>query len=188
MKTTNPRNPRKVRSEASGRYLATPVGTVVGTGADDSANVDDEEEILAKARAILLRRLKEAGPIHPELGSPPEVKQYLRHLCVLTQHEIFGCLFLNNRHEVLAVEELFRGTIDGASVYPREVVKRALELNAIAVIFFHNHPSGNPEPSEADTRLTQRLKDALRTVDIRTLDHIIVGREEELSFAETGRL
>jgi DNA repair protein RadC len=104
------------------------------------------------------------------------------------EHEVFGCLFLDNQHAVIAAEDLFRGTIDGASVYPREVVKRALALNAAAVILYHNHPSGVSEPSQSDQRLTQRLKAALGTVDIRVLDHFVVGRAEALSFAERGLL
>ena len=97
-------------------------------------------------------------------------------------------LFLDAQNRVIGVEELFRGTIDGASVYPREVVKRCLAINAAAVIFAHNHPSGVAEPSQADQRLTQRLKAALATVDIRVLDHFVVGEAEALSFAERGLL
>ena len=101
--------------------------------------------------------------------------------------EVFACLFLDNRHRVIAYEELFRGTIDGASVHPREVVKRALHFNTAAVILAHNHPSGIAEPSQADERITQRLKDALALVDIRLLDHMIIG-DDVVSFAERGLL
>lgn len=103
-------------------------------------------------------------------------------------HETFCCLFLDTRHRVLAFEELFRGTLDGAAVYPREVVKQALAHNAAAVILAHNHPSGVAEPSRADKVLTQRLKDALALVDIRVLDHLVVGDGEITSFAECGLL
>ena len=97
-------------------------------------------------------------------------------------------LHLDNRHRVIAFEELFRGTLDGASVHPREVVKQALHHNSAACILVHNHPSGIAEPSDADRRLTQRLKDALALVDIRTLDHFVVGGAEVVSFAERGLL
>ena len=103
-------------------------------------------------------------------------------------HEVFACLFLDNRHQVLRYEELFNGTIDGASVHPREVVRRALELGAAAVIFAHNHPSGVTEPSQADLRITQRLKDALALVDVRVLDPLLVGDGQGISFAERGLL
>ena len=102
--------------------------------------------------------------------------------------EAFGCLFLDNRHRLIAFEILFHGTVDGASVHPREVVKRALEHNSAAVIFAHNHPSGVAEPSQADELITRRLRDALALVDIRVLDHVIVGLERCVSFAERGLL
>ncbi len=143
-----------------------------------------EERLLERARKILLRRMQQGT----YLSNPGEVKDYLRLQVGHLEHEVFGCLFLNNQHAVIAAEEMFRGTIDGASVYPREVVKRALELNAAAVIFYHNHPSGVSEPSQADQRLTQRLKAALGTVDIRVLDHFVVGSAEALSFTERGLL
>jgi DNA repair protein RadC len=101
-------------------------------------------------------------------------------------HELFCCLFLDNRHRVLSFNELFRGTIDGTSVYPREVVKEALAVNAAAVILAHNHPSGVAEPSQADERITRRLKSALELVDIRLLDHLIVGDGRTTSLASRG--
>jgi DNA repair protein RadC len=106
----------------------------------------------------------------------------MRHL----EHERFCCLFLDNRHRVLRFEELFRGTIDGTSVYPREVVKEALRVNAAAVILAHNHPSGVAEPSQADERITHRLKAALALVDIRLLDHLVVGDGRIVSLASRG--
>jgi DNA repair protein RadC len=122
------------------------------------------------------------------LDSPQATRDLLglkmRHLA----HEVFACLFLDNQHQVIHYEEMFRGTLDGASVYPREVVKRALELDAKALIFAHNHPSGIAEPSQADRDLTQRLQEALGLVEIRVLDHFIVGDGQPLSFAERGLL
>ena len=103
-------------------------------------------------------------------------------------HEIFCCLYLDNRHRVLAFEEMFSGTLSGASVYPREVVKAALKINAAAVIFAHNHPSGVAEPSQADEALTRRLKEALALVDIRVLDHLVIGDGEVVSFCDRGLL
>ncbi len=113
---------------------------------------------------------------------------YLQSLLHDYDHEVFGALFLDNKHRLIAFEELFRGTIDGASVYPREVVKRSLELSAVAVMFVHNHPSGDPEPSLADRRITERLQAALGLVDIRVLDHIVVGTEGCVSMAQRGML
>ena len=101
---------------------------------------------------------------------------------------MFSVIFLDNRHRVISFEIMFRGTIDGSSVYPREVVKTALKHNAAATIFAHNHPSGDPEPSKADESITQRLKEALALVDIRVLDHLVVGSSEIVSFAERGLL
>jgi DNA repair protein RadC len=101
-------------------------------------------------------------------------------------HEVFCCLFLDNRHRVLAFEELFRGTLNGTAVYPREIVKRAMHHNAAAVVLVHNHPSGVAEPSRADELLTARLKDALGTLDVRLLDHLVVGDGEMVSLAERG--
>jgi DNA repair protein RadC len=103
-------------------------------------------------------------------------------------YEVFACLFLDTRHRVIAYEELFNGTIDGSSVHPREVVRRALHHNCAAVILAHNHPSGVCEPSHADKAITKRLQDALALVDVRVLDHFIVGDASPYSFAETGLL
>jgi len=122
------------------------------------------------------------------LSSPQMVKHYLQSRLRHQQREVFCCLFMDNRHCVIACEDLFLGTIDGASVYSREVVKRALELNAAAIIFAHNHPSGAAEPSMADRRLTQQLTQALELVDIRVLDHMVVGDIDVVSFAERGLL
>ncbi|KAA6185315.1 JAB domain-containing protein [Thiohalocapsa marina] len=122
------------------------------------------------------------------LSSPDSTRQYLKSRLRAYPHEVFACLFLDNRHRVIQYREIFRGTIDGASVHPREVVREAIHWNAAAVIFAHNHPSGVAEPSQADLRITQRLKDALDLVDVRVLDHIIIGEDKGTSFAERGLL
>jgi DNA repair protein RadC len=120
--------------------------------------------------------------------NPQMVKDYLTTELRHRQREVFGVLLLDNQHRMLSYKELFQGTIDGASVYPREVVKLALAHNAAAVILAHNHPSGIAEPSQADRRITERLQEALQLVDIRVLDHMVVGDGEVASFAERGWL
>ena len=122
------------------------------------------------------------------LTSPDKTRTYLVAQLRAYPHEVFACLFLNNRHHIISFDKLFSGTIDGASVYPREVVKRALGHNAAAVIFAHNHPSGIAEPSAADINLTRRLKSALELVEIRVLDHFVIGENQAVSFAERGLL
>jgi DNA repair protein RadC len=122
------------------------------------------------------------------LTSPDITRAYLSAQLRGLGHEVFACLFLDNQHRVIAWEELFRGTIDGASVYPREVAKRALRHNAAAIIFAHNHPSGVSEPSQADRHITEKLRQALNLFDIRVLDHFIVGDGQPYSFAEHGLL
>lgn len=141
------------------------------------------DEIIEAARLEMKRRFRRGTKI----TSPDETKAFLQLKIGHLEHEVFACLFLDNRHRVIAFEELFRGTIDGASVHPREVVKVALKHNAGAVIYCHNHPSGITDPSQADQRITQRLKEALDLLDIRSLDHVIVG-ESTCSFAEMGLL
>ena len=142
------------------------------------------DEIVATALDILAVRL----PHTDALTNPEDVKNYLATQFSGLEHEVFACLFLDNRHRVIRYEEMFRGTIDGCSVHPREVVKAALAANAAAVILAHNHPSGVAEPSRADTQLTRRLTDALALVDVRVLDHIVTGGAETMSFAERGLL
>jgi DNA repair protein RadC len=122
------------------------------------------------------------------LANPRATREFLRSKLRDLPHEVFCCVYLDNRHRVIAFEELFRGTIDGASVHPREVVKQALARNAAAVILVHNHPSGLAEPSQADELITRRLKEALSLVDIRVLDHVVVGDGVCESFAERGLL
>ena len=118
--------------------------------------------------------------------SPALTRRFLQARLRAYHHEVFACLFLDNQNRLIRFEELFTGTIDGASVYPREVVKRVLALNAAAVIFAHNHPSGVAEPSQADHSITKRLQSALELVDVRVLDHFIVGDGEVVSMAERG--
>jgi DNA repair protein RadC len=122
------------------------------------------------------------------LTKPEDAGRFLMSQLRHHRHEVFACLFLDNKHRVLAFEELFRGTIDGAAVYPREVVRQALEHNAAALILAHNHPSGVAEPSEADRSITRRLVEALGLVDIRVLDHLVIGDGSWVSLAERGWL
>jgi DNA repair protein RadC len=151
---------------------------------------------LGKAKYAQLQAVLEMGKRHlyevlaqsEVLSSPKKTQAYLTSRLRDYEHEVFACLFLDNRHGIICFEELFRGTIDGASVHPREVVKQALRHNAAAVIFTHNHPSGIAEPSKADELITVRLKEALALVDIRVLDHVIVGNAHCVSFAERGLL
>lgn len=140
------------------------------------------QAVLEMGRRHLAERIKRDSA----LESPQAVRDYLKAQLRHEPHEVFGCLFLDAKHRVLAFEALFRGTVDGASVYPRQVVKRALAHNAAALILTHNHPSGVAEPSQADRQLTERLKEALALVDVRVLDHFIVGDGEPLSMAESG--
>jgi DNA repair protein RadC len=120
------------------------------------------------------------------LDSPDAVRDFLRLGIGLRPYEVFGVMFLDSQHRLLAFEEMFRGTVSQTSVYPREVVRRALEFNASAVVFAHNHPSGSVAPSVADRKLTSALRDALALVDVRTLDHLVVTRQRVFSFAEAG--
>ncbi|ELV3004062.1 MULTISPECIES: RadC family protein [Pseudomonadota] len=153
--------------DAQGRYLP--------------ASVD---QILDAARQAIDQKMQRGM----SFTNPAAVKEYLCTKLAGFEHEVFAVLFLDTQHRLIEYIEMFRGTIDSASVYPREVVKEALRLNAAAVVFSHNHPSGHPEPSRADETLTKRLKDALALVDVRTLDHIIVAGQRTTSFAEQGLL
>lgn len=134
------------------------------------------------------RYFEQALPVGQAIRCPTDTADFLHARIRHLGHELFCCLYLDNRHRVLRFDELFRGTIDGTSVYPREVVKEALAVNAAAVILAHNHPSGVAEPSQADERITQRLKSALELVDIRLLDHLIIGNAETTSLASRGLL
>ena len=142
------------------------------------------QAVLEMSRRHLAERLR-ADSV---LESPLAVREYLKALLRHEPHEIFGCLFLDSKHRVLGFEVMSQGTIDAAIVYPRQVVKRALAYNAAALILCHNHPSGSAEPSAADRKLTKLLQKALDVVDVRVLDHIIVGDGDPLSMAEYGWL
>jgi DNA repair protein RadC len=142
------------------------------------------EEIMTGARQALGSRFRKGA----RLDSPSATRAYLIARFGAREHEVFTMIYLDNRHRLIACEEIFRGTIDGASVHPREVVKEALRHNAAAVILAHNHPSGVAEPSQADELITTRLKEALALVDIRILDHLVVAGSEVVSFAEKGLL
>jgi DNA repair protein RadC len=143
---------------------------------------------LQAAVEIARRQLSETLRAGPSLASPRATRDYLSARLRDLEHEVFCCLFLDKRHRLIQFEELFRGTIDGASVHPREIVKLALRRNSAAVIIAHNHPSGVAEPSQADELITQRVREALALVDIRLLDHIIVGDGACVSLAERGVL
>ena len=140
------------------------------------------QAVVEMSRRYLQQQLQESDA----LTSPAATRRYLQAQLRHYPHEVFSCLFLDNRHRVIAFEELFRGTIDGASVHPREVVKRSLAHNAAALILAHNHPSGVAEPSQADRQITAHLKQALSLVDIRVLDHIVIGEGDPVSLAERG--
>jgi DNA repair protein RadC len=120
------------------------------------------------------------------LTSPKDVRDYLKLKLYGLPYEVFACIWLDNRHRILRYDELFRGTIDGASVHPREIVRAAMDVNAAAAILAHNHPSGVTEPSSSDLRVTQRIKDSLAMIDVKVLDHFIIGEGEGTSLAERG--
>ena len=142
------------------------------------------QAVLEMARRHTLERLQRENA----LQNPDDTRAYISARLRSRPAEVFACLFLDNRNRLISMEELFHGTIDGASVYPREVVRSCLTHNAAAVILAHNHPSGVAEPSQADIRLTHRLRDALALIDVRVLDHLIVGDGEIVSLAERGQL
>ncbi len=140
------------------------------------------QAVLELARRHLGESLSRDGV----LQNPEETRCYLKAKLREYPYEVFACLFLDARHRVIACEELFRGTLDGASVHPREVLRRALQHNAAALILAHNHPSGVAEPSQADRRITERLREVMSLVDIRVLDHVVIGDRNAVSFAERG--
>jgi DNA repair protein RadC len=142
----------------------------------------NEEDLLTIANQIARQKLAKGEAITDKHLA----QQALQTLLQSREHEVFAMLFLDNQHRILAYEELFRGTLSSASVYPREVVKRALALNAAALMLVHNHPSGHPDPSRADIEITQRLQSALALVDIRILDHLVVASNGVVSLKERG--
>ncbi|HET7197714.1 MAG TPA: DNA repair protein RadC [Burkholderiales bacterium] len=154
---------------------------VKGLGAAKSAQFIAALEL---ARRSIDERLKQGAA----LTSPGAVRDYLRLTLASRPHEVFVCIWVDAQHRVIAIEEPFRGTLTQTSVYPREIVKAALAMNAAAVIFAHNHPSGVAQPSQADELLTRNLKEALALVDVKVLDHFIVAGHQAISFAERGLL
>jgi DNA repair protein RadC len=154
---------------------------LTGLKPSDLSDVE-KQSVVTLAMKVLAIKHRAGRP----LGNPEATRNYLRLRLADYPNEVFGSLFLDNRHRLIAVRELFQGTIDGASIHPRVVVQQALEANAAAMVFFHNHPSGVAEPSHADEAITRRLKDALALVDVRVLDHFVVSAGESVSFAERG--
>lgn len=160
---------------------------IADSGAESLNQIASQHEdwIIKQAFVLLEHRIFKAGP---KLCSPSVVRDYLRLKLVAEPNEVFAVVFLDHQHQVLAYEPLFKGTVDATTVYPRVVVQRALALNATSLILAHQHPSGNTEPSAADRTLTERLRSALATVDVRVLDHFIIGKGTPYSFAEAGLL
>jgi len=143
-----------------------------------------DAQLVQRALTILERQMKQGAA----LTSPGAVRDYLRLALATREHEVFVCIWLDAQHRVLEIDEAFRGTLTQTSVYPREIVKSALRINAAAVIFAHNHPSGVAQPSQADELLTRNLKEALALVEVRVLDHFVVAGSQAISFAERGLL
>ena len=152
--------------------------------ADGTLERASSQEVLTAARAVLAHRVRRGAL----LQSPQQVGEYLTMRIGHLDHECFGLILVDGRHRVIDCVELFRGTIDGASVHPREVVKLALEKRAAAAIAYHNHPSGVQEPSAADELITKRLAESLATIEVRLLDHLVVDGSQVLSFAQRGLL
>ena len=166
--------------------------STVETGAEDrlaglkpkDLNDMEKQSVITLAMKVLAIKHRAGRP----LSSPEATRSYLRLKLAGYRNEVFGGLFLDNKHRIIALRDLFQGTIDGASVYPRVVVQQAMDFNAAALVFFHNHPSGVAEPSHADETITRRLKAALALVDVRVLDHFVVSAGECVSFSERGLL
>lgn len=204
----------KLRAKGSGALSdAELLAVFIGSGRRGSSAVDIGRELLTRAGGLkpllhFAQRTSGLGPVawcriqaaleigrryldselreSEALTDPAASARFLKSRLAAYPYEVFACLFLDNRHRVIAFEELFRGTIDGASVHPREVVRHCLQHNAAAVIFAHNHPSGVSEPSAADRAITLRLRDALALVDIRVLDHFVIGSGDPTSLARRG--
>jgi len=167
----------KVKSEDAAVYAV--------TRRNDDNSEDMDDKIIRRAIEILTWRMKAPNTI---FNAPDDVKQFLQLKLSQLEHEVFCVIFLDPQNGMIAYEEMFRGTVTQTSVYPREVVKQAIKHNSSAVVLAHNHPSGSVQPSRADESLTQILKSALALIDVRVLDHIVVGGISSLSFAETGLL
>lgn len=173
-----------------GRNLLVQAGSLNALLASDLAEVPGlgpaKRARIIAALELARRALREELSSRTALTSPRDSAAFLKAQLAHKPYEVFACLFLDNRHRVLAFEELFRGTLDGASVHPREVVRAALKHNAAAVILAHNHPSGVAEPSAADRNITHQLRDALQLVGVRVLDHLVIGAGEPTSMAARG--
>lgn len=154
------------------------------TGTYSVRKVLSEDDILLQAKEISLSKVAKGASI----GSSSELAGHLRGIVQGYDYEVFGVIYFDNQHTIIETEELFRGTIDSASVYPREVVKNALLKGAKAISLFHNHPSGKVSPSEADRAITRRLVSALAIIDVKILDHFIITADDHYSFAEKGEL
>lgn len=165
------------------RYHKLKAGSEPGTYVMET-NVVTEDDILTMAKQLARKRLTKGRC----LSNPDEVQDHLLTLYREHEHELFAVLLLDNSHRLIGLHELFRGTINSAVVHPREVVKLALQHNAAAMILMHNHPSGNPEPSQADIDLTKVLKDTLALISVRVVDHIIVGADRCVSLAQRGQV
>jgi DNA repair protein RadC len=164
--------------------MTTSIISLIAQLADGNTRPATPDEIIAAARYHMSRRVRRGT----QLSSPKATRDYLSLKLGTLEREVFAVIFLDKRHRLISYQEMFQGTIDGASVHPREVVKEALKQNAAAVILAHPHPSGVAEPSQADELITNRLKEALSLIDVRILDHIIVAGGDTISFAESGLL
>ena len=177
---------------ALGRELLTRAGSLndLLTQSDDNiyvAGIGPAKRARIAATLELARRsLAEQLVARPKVNNPRECGHYLRARLRHLPYEVFGCLYLDNRHQVLGFEELFRGTVDRSNVHAREVMRACLKYNACAVIFAHNHPSGIAEPSAADREVTVELRRALELIEVRVLDHLVIGRDEPVSMAARG--
>ncbi len=167
-------------------YTTLPVAQVAEDRFGGLTPSDLNEQERQSVTQLALATLAERHRPGQALGSPEDTRAFLRLRLAERRNEVFGCVFLNSRHRVIELAELFQGTIDGASVFPRVVVQKTLELNAAAVVLFHNHPSTIAEPSHSDEIITRRLREALALIDVRVLDHFVVAAGESVSFAESG--
>ncbi|MBF7052314.1 DNA repair protein RadC [Halomonas sp. KAO] len=169
---------------ADSRYSSSNASQLFVRDSDGNYLAAPDDRVIDAARQVVERSVAKGM----KLNTPNRVREFLWLKLAGYDHEVFGAIFLDTQHRVIEFSELFHGTLDSASVYPREVVKAALHHNAGAVIFTHNHPSGEPDPSDADRRITQRLQEALGLIEVRVLDHIVVGGSDSVSFAERGYL
>jgi DNA repair protein RadC len=187
----------KVNNEDHPRYLTRPYSepgfkpghTIPGKyspGEFVDIEIVKENGIIEQALNILASRMKQFSVSDLTATCPDDVKSYFKMKLMPLEHEVFAVMFLNNKHQMIDFQEMFRGTIDSASVYPREVIKEAMKQNAAAIIVGHNHPSGCPEPSKSDEQITYKLRDACKLLQIRLLDHVIVGGMDTVSLAGRG--